>query len=586
MVENVRRGSLRSLEDSFRAQVRDIATEFNYSNEGEAFIHLAVKLIFDLDDPEAIEACEIGKGGHDWGIDAVHRDESDTLFIIQGKYGRKTGRNIRDDLQTALSLLGGQVTPRQQLRLSLARAVSLYREYVKRGKRVVLMPVVFGEITPQARELLREFSLSLPKNHELQIKEKEQLLELYSHSLEVYTGKGFDGKFNIEKYYYVEGGENLPRAIVCTVPGEEVVRLVAEGGFDIFQLNVREYLGRNPVNQDILQTLQDENERKFFWYYNLGLSAVCDHFDVKNNQIEVRNLRIVNGCQTANILYRNSSYVGPSVKVPMRIIEANDEELALNITIRNNRQTSIRGRDLFSQHRRQKELQEEFASLTPPFFYERRRGEWKSLPQARKERFLIRTRRPGRREARLINNELAGKAQLAVRLGLPAEAKMRKRDIFKEEGQGGFYEKIFSASAEELLLSWYIYSEVYRRVRDSVKREDLRNRYPFLAHADTQIAALIGLLLERRYSKGLPFRSLYDYLSQHPEIVDKLFGWAVAFLNRHLKRKLADLQEDERITFNYRNYLVKSTTFNCLKEEFEYDFQYSPPEILKVLPDL
>lgn len=78
-------------------------------------------------------------------------------------------------------------------------------------------------------------------------------------------------------------------------------------GYSIFEKNIREYLGTNPINNGIVETLKSESERKNFMYYNNGITIVCEK--IKTSSIDTAsglrvlplvNPQIVNGCQTVN----------------------------------------------------------------------------------------------------------------------------------------------------------------------------------------------------------------------------------------------------------------------------------------------
>ena len=51
---------------------------YDWDNDGEAFAHLFVQYRFDTDEDEAAQACQVGRSGHDKGIDAYYLDEDPT----------------------------------------------------------------------------------------------------------------------------------------------------------------------------------------------------------------------------------------------------------------------------------------------------------------------------------------------------------------------------------------------------------------------------------------------------------------------------------------------------------------------------
>ena len=80
---------LAGIHDEIRERAAD---ELNMTQEGKlkslAFVHLCVKTVLDLDEPEAFDC--LTEGGGDFGVDAMHiSEEIDEEFVVtlfQGKY--------------------------------------------------------------------------------------------------------------------------------------------------------------------------------------------------------------------------------------------------------------------------------------------------------------------------------------------------------------------------------------------------------------------------------------------------------------------------------------------------------------------
>ncbi len=93
-------------------------------------------------------------------------------------------------------------------------------------------------------------------------------------------------------------------------------------GYPIFEKNIREYLGNTGVNKKIYNTLMDINDRNNFFYYNNGITIICDKMDsvVTKNHIgtnlnasfAIHNPKIVNGCQTVNSIYEVLKNINPA----------------------------------------------------------------------------------------------------------------------------------------------------------------------------------------------------------------------------------------------------------------------------------
>lgn len=130
----------------------------------------------------------------------------------------------------------------------------------------------------------------------------------------------------------------------------------------IFDKNIREYLGNKGVNKGIYQTLLDKNERKNFFYYNNGITIICDSMSKINTQANnlfsayftITNPQIVNGCQTVNSIYEALNNISidqletefKDTFVMLKILEINrnnqtEDTLYQNIVKYNNSQNSI-----------------------------------------------------------------------------------------------------------------------------------------------------------------------------------------------------------------------------------------------------
>lgn len=155
--------------------------------------------------------------------------------------------------------------------------------------------------------------------------------------------------------------------------------------YDLFDKNIREYLGitgkRGKTNKEIRATLLDDTERNRFFYYNNGITIICDDFyKNKNNNKWFLNLsqpQIVNGCQTVNTIYNTIEELleneseGEIVKVfkncsilvkIFKVNKRNDSEKIIyeNIVKYTNTQTAISAKDFASKDNYFINLQENF----------------------------------------------------------------------------------------------------------------------------------------------------------------------------------------------------------------------------------
>ena len=100
-------------------------------------------------------------------------------------------------------------------------------------------------------------------------------------------------EYNIEKMY---------RAFYVMAKVTEVRKIWCQAGdnYPLFEENIREYLGTGGINRGIIDTLKDKKERYNFFYYNNGITIICDDARATSTKVYIKNPQIVNGCQTVN----------------------------------------------------------------------------------------------------------------------------------------------------------------------------------------------------------------------------------------------------------------------------------------------
>lgn len=155
-----------------------------------------------------------------------------------------------------------------------------------------------------------------------------------------------------------------------------------EKHYPIFDKNIREYLGNKGVNKGIYQTLQDPEDRKNFFYYNNGITIICDAMSKvvpqaseynMNAVFTIDNPQIVNGCQTVNTIYEFLKNVPPAdlenefkdsfVMLKILVIDRkndHEEELYKNIVKYNNSQNRIDEKTFVANTSQFLRLQNEF----------------------------------------------------------------------------------------------------------------------------------------------------------------------------------------------------------------------------------
>ena len=155
---------------------------------------------------------------------------------------------------------------------------------------------------------------------------------------------------------------------VFSMCGDAVAGLYEHAGVRLFARNIRGFLGmKKPVNQAMTATLNTEPER--FFYYNNGLTIICDEAERKSSQgrdiLQVSNPQVINGQQTTRTLATFPAQAAKaSVLVKVICVPRADpqnsaafEELVSRVVQGTNWQSAIKQSDLMSNDRTQIELE-------------------------------------------------------------------------------------------------------------------------------------------------------------------------------------------------------------------------------------
>lgn len=281
-----------------------------------AFNYWVLSRIFGIDDeliPELITEYS------DKGVDCyVHYEDSKELYVIQNKfhaYDNPVSRpEVSDFLKTPLDLLRANKYSKSaslQNAFNKAKDDSEYKIYF----------YLFATTKEESADIKQSFSSFNNDAHGLSCYVEARYFSLQG-IYELYYGRNY--KENIQ-FTYPLGTLNkgtfasireeyqmsdLYEAYYIVTPISELYKMLTtaqDKGYSIFEKNIREYLGPNPVNNGIVQTLKSPSERKNFMYYNNGITIVCQ--EMKSSYIDhstnlrvlpLVNPQIVNGCQTVN----------------------------------------------------------------------------------------------------------------------------------------------------------------------------------------------------------------------------------------------------------------------------------------------
>ena len=174
---------------------------------------------------------------------------------------------------------------------------------------------------------------------------------------------------------------SFKRVVLGKMNVSEVRRLMDMYGDNLLERNIRRYLGRNLINEEISQSLTGDSRLNFF-FYNNGITMVCSKFSYNALQekdwlVKTEGLQIINGGQTCRTIWQtmneNPEIDSTDVYVLVRIYELNedDDEIVNTITYATNHQNPVDLRDLKSNTVQQQNL--ETAARDLGYVYKRKR---------------------------------------------------------------------------------------------------------------------------------------------------------------------------------------------------------------------
>lgn len=205
----------------------------------------------------------------------------------------------------------------------------------------------------------------------------QEIQELYRR-----TCRDISAEFKFEKSVTSTATDNV---IVYNgvLPFSEFKKIIIDENdnlMEIFDGNIRDFLGNVNVNKDIEQTLKSD-EKNMFYVYNNGITIVAEEHLKTGDKMRIEKYQIVNGCQTSNMLYLNRHEENiDEVLIPIRIIITKDDNIKNNITKSTNFQSSIKREQLISLSNYQIKLELYYDTFEgeQKLYYERRTGQYRT----------------------------------------------------------------------------------------------------------------------------------------------------------------------------------------------------------------
>lgn len=351
----------------------------NYSNDGQRFVAWYLRNIHGLNTVEAKDC--ITDGVNDKQIDAVYINNQDsTIYIIQGKFMSSEyidAEPVREVLTSwvlvqDLNQLQDAANSRLKVKINEISA-ALDDDY-----EICFELITTAKLTNQAQSDADAFSKKLADNEEMNanfiVVDNETLKFKYDEALNK-TNSYINFTFQLEDGKYLELELNGTRAVLAAVPLKDCINIPGIKDGRLFRKNVRQSLGNsNKVNKGIAKTIKKE-PGDFFFYHN-GITAICSKIDIQDGQLTVKDLNIVNGCQSLSTIFNCGETAKKSYGyILFKFYEMANSEKADKITNSTNSQSAVKARDLRSNDKIVLSIKKNYEQTYPNGYMVTKRGE-------------------------------------------------------------------------------------------------------------------------------------------------------------------------------------------------------------------
>lgn len=329
---------------------------------------------------------------HDGGLDIIFPESVNEVTLIQAKYGKgSVDWNDVSSFFNSLELILSKQYPLQENKNHEQRFQLLKKIEQKKVASVYLHFFTTKNVTDQARGLIKHYQDKYKKLEHLDatltIQNLNDVQKLrHATDSNKYTRIGKidlsiedGGSFS----FSADGREN----ITFVADGMELRELFLNHKANIFQKNIREPLKSSKINEGIRATLTDDDKQQSrnFYYYNNGISAICDGFTKRDDKLTIENIQIINGAQTVSALGMVEGDVEKieenvkkvKVLVKLTVVDLDDDadekeqEFGDNVIRYNNSQNALKPYDFRSNDPVQKFLKEKFKSASIHYMIKR-----------------------------------------------------------------------------------------------------------------------------------------------------------------------------------------------------------------------
>lgn len=457
--------------NALEQKISNVMNENDELNRTKALTAVAASAILEIDLDQAIDS--ITDGSDDRGVDALFIDDRDSrkdIHLFQAKcvssFDKAKNNFPSGEIDKIASFIVDLTGHDHE---ALTSSNPILREKIKDAIDILSEPnatltVHFvGNMAPLTEAETKRVNTAFSRYRAISF-EMHDLDTLSDFFLEK-KAPSLNREITVVDTNFFERVDRNIKGIVCSISAPDIINMIRSTedpenvDMKIFDQNVRIYLKKqNRINKRIIESaLSDQNH--MFWYQNNGITMTCDKIDVAPSKrapkLKLHNVQIVNGGQTSNCLFEANKADANKVEdviILTRIIETTSDEVKSTIAETTNSQTPINVRDLRSNDRQQRQLEESILDIG--YYYERKTSQHSEQSSDLR-----------------VDALSAGQAYLAYAVGFPEVAKKDRGRVF-----GDLYETVFSEqlTAEKLLNSYLIMKKIdehKKNVRKNISKE-------------------------------------------------------------------------------------------------------------------
>ena len=382
----------------YKQILEDIKQDYyqqNFSNNGQRFVAWYLRNIHLRDMIQTKD--DITDGADDKQIDAiVIDDEKSIIFVIQGKFiggdviNAEPLREVLSSWMQFKDLVRLQEVGNLKLKRKLSEVARALEDEYEIAFELITTAVLSEAATIDLatfQQQLAEFSEREDISSSIVLIDKDEIRRRYDLALER-ENPSINYTLDLTEIPHFPFTVAGTQVVIVAVPLSECITIPGIKDGTLFQKNVRQSLGlNNTVNKGIKTTIYSDKHRDFFFFHN-GITAICNKLELKDHQLKLYGLNVVNGCQSLNTILSCSEQVKKleDTCVLFRFYEIPQRERADRISINTNSQSAVKPRDLRSNDKRVLNLKKLFEQKYSQGYFITKRGE---IPPADKDKKYV-----------------------------------------------------------------------------------------------------------------------------------------------------------------------------------------------------